>query len=56
MLSKAKRGDLKFMADKLFITQQFTFLIIDSKSHGQSSSNFTAGLSVVAFSVPPFCR
>jgi hypothetical protein len=23
MLSKAKRGDFKFMADKLFITQQF---------------------------------
>jgi hypothetical protein len=31
MLSEAKQGDFKFMADKLFVTQQFTFLIIDKK-------------------------
>jgi len=36
MLSEAKRGDFKFMADTLFITQQFTFLTIDAKSHGHS--------------------
>jgi len=37
MLSKAKQGDFKFAAGKLFITQQFTFIIIDLKSHGQGN-------------------
>jgi hypothetical protein len=37
MLSQTKQGDFKFMADKLFIIQQFTFLIIDSKSHGKNT-------------------
>jgi hypothetical protein len=35
-MNEAKRGDFKFMADKLFITQQVTFLIIDAKLSGQS--------------------